>query len=157
MTQYSVVGDSKVWAKATYSGNSYANINGYNAGANEDWLLTPQLTPGSSEGITLTFRSAMKFNGNPLQLKYSTNYTGSNGIKLKALSCTGTCVCTEGFKEGSTTVENTCHNKDSHCNCKNVDTAYSCCFGISTNCIHILSKCTQNIDQDRPYSPLKKL
>ena len=76
MTQYSVVGDSKVWAKATYSGNSYANINGYNAGANEDWLLTPQLTPGSSEGITLTFRTAMKFNGNPLQLKYSTNYTG---------------------------------------------------------------------------------
>lgn len=77
MTQYSVAGDSKVWGSGSYSGNHYAYLNGYNGGVNEDWLMTPLLTPGSAEGITLNFRSATKFDGNALQLKYSTNYSGS--------------------------------------------------------------------------------
>ncbi len=77
MTQYSVAGDEKIWAPAQYSGNYYAYLNAYNAGVNEDWLMTPQLTPASNDGVTLTFRTAKNYNGNPLQLKYSTNYTGS--------------------------------------------------------------------------------
>ena len=77
MSQYSVAGDSKVWVKATYSGNSYANLNAYNAGVNEDWLMTPQLTPASSDGVTLSFRTAKNYSGNDLMLKYSTNYSGS--------------------------------------------------------------------------------
>lgn len=77
MSQYSVEGDSKVWTQANYSGNNYAYLNAYNAGVNEDWLMTPQLTPASNDGVTLNFRTAKNYNGNPLQLKYSTNYTGS--------------------------------------------------------------------------------
>lgn len=82
MTQYSVTGDSKVWGQASYSGNHYAYLNAYQSGVNEDWLMTPQLTPGSSEGVTLNFRTAKNYNGDPLQLKYSTNYTGSGDPNL---------------------------------------------------------------------------
>ena len=82
MTQYSVSGDSKVWVQASYSGNHYANLNAHNAGANEDWLMTPQLTPASNDGVTLNFRTAKNYNGDPLQLKYSTNYTGSGDPNL---------------------------------------------------------------------------
>lgn len=76
MSQYSAAGDSKVWDQGNYSGNHYAYLNAYNAGVNEDWLLTPQLTP-ISQGVTLSFRTATKYNGAPLQLKYSSDYTGS--------------------------------------------------------------------------------
>lgn len=76
MTQYNVAGDNKEWGTAQYGGNYYAFLNAFNGGANEDWLLTPQLTPASG-GMTLTFRSATRYDGNALQLKYSTNYTGS--------------------------------------------------------------------------------
>ena len=79
MTAFSAIGEVKQWGQASYSGNHYAYMNAYQSGSNEaswDWLMTPQLTP-SADGMTLSFRSAKNFNGNDLELKYSTNYTGS--------------------------------------------------------------------------------
>lgn len=78
MTAFSAIGEVKQWGQASYSGNHYAYMNAYQSGSNEaswDWLMTPQLTP-SADGMTLSFRSAKNFNGNDLELKYSTNYTG---------------------------------------------------------------------------------
>ncbi len=77
MTTYSVNDSLQLWNVASYSGNHYAYANGFNKGANEDWLITPQITPQSANGgVSLTFRSATKYNGPAVQLKYSTNYSG---------------------------------------------------------------------------------
>lgn len=78
MTTYSVNDSLQLWNVASYGGNHYAYANGYNKGANEDWLITPQITPQSANGgVTLTFRSATRYNGPAVQLKYSTNYSGT--------------------------------------------------------------------------------
>lgn len=78
MTTYSVNDSLQLWNVASYSGNHYAYANGYGKGANEDWLITPQITPQSANGgVSLSFRSATRYNGPAVQLKYSTNYSGT--------------------------------------------------------------------------------
>ncbi len=78
MTTYSVNDTIQLWNVASYSGNHYAYANGYNKGVNEDWLITPQITPQSADGgISLSFRSATRYNGPAVQLKYSTDYSGA--------------------------------------------------------------------------------
>jgi hypothetical protein len=78
MTTYSVNDSLQLWNVASYSGNHYAYANGFNKGVNEDWLITPQITPQSANGgVSLSFRSATRYNGPAVQLKYSTNYSGT--------------------------------------------------------------------------------
>jgi Bacterial Ig-like domain/Ig-like domain CHU_C associated/Secretion system C-terminal sorting domain len=91
-TQYSVTG-AQVWACTTfgYAGTatgSAANgvqINGFASGSNvlnEDWLISPSMNLLSTTYPLLSFYSRTAFNGAPLKLKVSTNYTGSGNPAL---------------------------------------------------------------------------
>lgn len=82
---YSVSGEQE-WHQGSYQGTTYANMNGYASGAaheNEDWLISPEIFFGRTfDAIVLDFRTAVKFDGNPLRVKVSCDYTGgapSNG------------------------------------------------------------------------------
>lgn len=76
---YDVTGD-QAWAQATYNQNSYAYMNGYEGGAheNEDWLITSGAMDGNYQFIYLSFRTAMKFTGDDLRVKVSSEYDGSS-------------------------------------------------------------------------------
>lgn len=75
-----VVGEQE-WHQASYQGTTYANMNGYANQANhqnEDWLIGYVEIPqgvGYNE-IWVSFRTAMKFDGDPLRVAVSTNYDG---------------------------------------------------------------------------------
>lgn len=76
-TAYDVYGD-QTWEQRTYNNNGYAYMNGYADGAqhqNEDWLISPAMC-GDFASITLSFSTAMKFDGNPLQVMISSDYEG---------------------------------------------------------------------------------
>lgn len=67
------------WTIGSYDGIPFAKMSGYAgaAHANEDWLISPNLmTRGSFESITLSFQNAYKFDGNPLKVYMSSDYTG---------------------------------------------------------------------------------
>lgn len=89
-TQFSVTGASIVWACTTFGrdannppSGSAANgvqINGFSGGTNvpnEDWLISPALNLTGTTYPLLSFWSRTRFNGDPLQLKVSTDYPGS--------------------------------------------------------------------------------
>ena len=71
------------WHQGSYQGTTYANMNGYANGAanqNEDWLIAYVEIPsgvGYNE-IWLSFRTAMKFEGDPLRVAISTDYDGQS-------------------------------------------------------------------------------
>ena len=67
------------WHQGTHQGITYANMNGYAEGAaneNEDWLIgeVPGMTDVQFTDIYLEFRTAMKFDGDPLRVVVSGNY-----------------------------------------------------------------------------------
>lgn len=72
-TTYNVEGEQE-WIWATHNDDCYAYMNGYSEGAhaNEDWLITPSIE--MAENVNLEFSTAMKFDGNPLQVMVSVNY-----------------------------------------------------------------------------------
>ncbi|MEA3504453.1 MAG: PKD domain-containing protein [Bacteroidota bacterium] len=74
---YSVTGE-QIWYQNTYSGNGYAKMSGYQGGnfANEDWLISPIFNLDDYNNEQLTFASAKKYDGNALQLFYSTDFDG---------------------------------------------------------------------------------
>lgn len=79
-TAYDAYGDQG-WHQATYQGTTYANMNGYaNGGANqnEDWLIGYVEIPAgvTFNEIWVEFRTAMKFDGDPLRVALSTDYDG---------------------------------------------------------------------------------
>jgi len=78
-TSYSVLGEQE-WHAASYGGVTYANMNGYASGAahaNEDWLISPEIPFNRSfDAIVLEFSTAMKFDGNPLLVKVSSDFVG---------------------------------------------------------------------------------
>ena len=81
-TAVNVIGEQE-WVQATHtaSGTHYAYMNGYTskgAHANEDWLISPAISGDGFNDIFLEFRTATKFDGNPLQVKLSLNYNGGN-------------------------------------------------------------------------------
>ncbi|GEO10415.1 T9SS-dependent choice-of-anchor J family protein [Segetibacter aerophilus] len=93
-TQYSVTG-AETWVCTTFgrdannspsgSAPNGVQINGFSGGTNvpnEDWLISPALNLTATTYPLLTFYSRTAFNGSPLQLKVSTNYTGSGDPRL---------------------------------------------------------------------------
>ena len=86
-TRFSVTG-AQVWDCTTFgrTGNAM-QINGYDAVAttnviNEDWLISPAFNLTATTYPLLTFYSRTKFNGGLLQLKVSTDYSGSGNPNL---------------------------------------------------------------------------
>lgn len=80
-TAVNLVGEQE-WHQASYQGTTYANMNGYANNSyndNEDWLITPAIEIGVNTWteMSMEFRSAMKFDGNPLDVLYSTDYDGA--------------------------------------------------------------------------------
>jgi endonuclease I len=77
-TQFSVTG-AQVWQCTTFGRNSSSGVqmNGYSGSpvVNEDWLISPPLN--LSVTSKMSYWSRTKFNGNSLQLKISSNYTGT--------------------------------------------------------------------------------
>lgn len=76
-TTFDVYGD-QTWRQASYNNNGYANMNGfanqvYNA--NEDWLISPAMN-GEYATIMMSFSTAMKFDGEALQVMISSDYDG---------------------------------------------------------------------------------
>ena len=70
------------WHHGEYQGTTYANMNGYaNGGANqnEDWLIGYVNVPAgvTYNEIWVEFRTAMKFDGDPLRVAISTDYVGN--------------------------------------------------------------------------------
>jgi lamin tail-like protein/type IX secretion system substrate protein/Big-like domain-containing protein len=94
-TQYSVTGP-QVWDCTTFGRDpnaptgtaAYPNavqMNGYANGVNnlnQDWLITPKLDLTGTAYPLLNFWSRNAFTGDPLQLKISTNYSGSGDPTL---------------------------------------------------------------------------
>ena len=77
---YDVYGEQG-WHQGTYQGITYANMNGYANGApnqNEDWLIGFVDIPAGAtyNEIWVEFRTAMKFEGDPLRVALSTTYDG---------------------------------------------------------------------------------
>ena len=71
------------WHQASYQGTTYAVCNGYASGAahqNEDWLIgeVPGMTDTQFTDIFLEFRTAMKFDGDPLRVVVSGDYDGQS-------------------------------------------------------------------------------
>ncbi len=86
-TQYSVTGPQN-WACTTFgrTGNA-VQMNGYDNSIpsnvqNEDWLISPSYDLTGTAYPLLSFYSITAFNGLPLQLKISTDYTGSGNPAL---------------------------------------------------------------------------
>ena len=78
-TQVSVEGDEAEWTIAEHSGNHYAYMNGFNHGANEDWLISPAFDLDSySDDVILTFLTAMNYNGPDIEVFFSNDYDGQD-------------------------------------------------------------------------------
>ena len=78
-TAYNRYGDQE-WHQGTYQGTTYANMNGYASGAsyeNEDWLVSPLITSSFQDAV-LSFRTAKKYDGEPLQVLISRQYDGQS-------------------------------------------------------------------------------
>ena len=75
-TQVSVEGETCEWTISEYNSNHYANINAYNQGANEDWLISPAFNLDAYTNVALNFRSAMNYNGPDIEIFFSNDYNG---------------------------------------------------------------------------------
>ncbi len=77
-TPYDVSGDQE-WYQSSYGTRTFAKMSGYDGGshANEDWLISPKMDLNAYQSVTFNFSSATKYDGNHLQLFYSTDYDGS--------------------------------------------------------------------------------
>lgn len=77
-TTYSVVGDLE-WYHSSYSGNSFAKMSGYDGvnNLNEDWLITPAIDLDDTDSEIFSFSTMCNYAGPVLEVKYSSDYTGS--------------------------------------------------------------------------------
>ena len=87
-TEVSVEGDM-VWEIRDYSNNHYAYANGYNMGANEDWLISPAFNLDAYSDVVLNFRSAMNYTGPDVEVYFSNDYDGQDPstANWQVLSC----------------------------------------------------------------------
>ena len=78
-TAHDLYGDQN-WHQGTYQGITYANMNGYAAGAphkNEDWLISPKLQCGFMD-LWVEFSTAKNYDGDDLLVKVSFDYDGQS-------------------------------------------------------------------------------
>jgi hypothetical protein len=80
-TPVSVIGD-QVWERDNtfgIGGTPCASMSGYDGAPfeNEDWLISPAMNFDDYENESMNFFSAMNYTGPDLELKASTNYSGS--------------------------------------------------------------------------------
>ena len=79
-TAYNVSGE-QAWAHNEHNGDNFAQMTGYDGSSsneNEDWLISPAID-GNTPKVYLEFRTAKNYNGNPLALKISTDYSETAG------------------------------------------------------------------------------
>ena len=88
-TQVNVEGEDAEWTIAEHSGNHYAYMNGYNHGANEDWLISPAFDLDSYSDVVLTFITAMNYTGPAIEVLFSNDYDGTdpNAAYWEPLTC----------------------------------------------------------------------
>jgi hypothetical protein len=86
--QYSTSGNL-VWEATTFGIGTPATtgvqMNGFFSGTNvinEDWFISPSFDLSATTFPLLSFNSRTRFNGSPLQLKVSTNYSGYGNPQL---------------------------------------------------------------------------
>ena len=77
-TEVSVEGDEAEWTIAEHNGNHYAYMNGYNHGANEDWLFSPAFDLDSYSDVVLTFVTAKNYTGVDLEVLFSNDFDGQD-------------------------------------------------------------------------------
>ena len=80
-TPISVVGAQEWSRDNTYGidGTPCARISGFSGGAvsNEDWLVSPSINMNNYDVVIMTFFTALNYDGEDLELKVSTDYSGS--------------------------------------------------------------------------------
>jgi len=81
-TKYSVTGAQEWQLDTNYGvgGSNCAKMSGY-AGTNnvnEDWLISPAFDLSELTSAALSFKTASKFSGNPLEVKVSSDYAGGD-------------------------------------------------------------------------------
>ena len=76
---HNLVGDQE-WHHGEYQGTTYANMNGYSGGANdnEDWLISPAISSQGNQDALLSFSTAVRYEGDPLRVKVSVVYDGQS-------------------------------------------------------------------------------
>ena len=77
---YDMYGDQG-WHQGTYQGTTYAVCNGYASqtyNENEDWLISPAISSNGNQDAFLSFRTAMKFEGEPIEVLLSVDYDGQS-------------------------------------------------------------------------------
>ena len=79
-TQVSMEGDEAEWTIAEHNGNHYAYMNGYNHGANEDWLISPTFDLDSYSDVVLTFVTAKNYTGDNIAVLFSNDYDGQDPL-----------------------------------------------------------------------------
>ena len=78
-TNINISGGSTQWILGSFSGDNYAQISGFNSGADEIdvWLVTPAIDMDTTTGEELSFRVQSNFdNGNILSVYVSQDFTG---------------------------------------------------------------------------------
>jgi len=69
------------WEVGNYNQYYYGNISNYNGAGNdatEAWFISPSVDLSATSTPVLNFRNAYKYNGDPLELFVSTDYTSGN-------------------------------------------------------------------------------
>ena len=77
---YDMYGDQG-WHQGTYQGTTYAVCDGYASqtyNENEDWLISPAISSNGNQDAFLSFRTAMKFEGEPIEVMLSIDYDGQS-------------------------------------------------------------------------------
>ncbi|WP_426432072.1 DUF5689 domain-containing protein [Winogradskyella sp. HB-48] len=78
-TNVNVSGGSTTWITGSFSGSTYAQISGFNSGADEIdvWLVTPGINMDNTDGEEISFDIQTNFdNGEILSVLVSTDFTG---------------------------------------------------------------------------------
>jgi hypothetical protein len=77
-SQIAVTNSLVNWSASSFGTDKFAKISGFVSSTNqnsESWLISPALNLSAASNPILTFRTAAKFSGNPLEVWVSSNYT----------------------------------------------------------------------------------
>ncbi len=90
--KYSKTG-SQVWSLETKYGNpaECAKITGFSGGTNNDnidWLISPAQNLSTLNNAKLSFDNAYKFNGPPIEVYISNNYSGTGNPEVSGVTWT---------------------------------------------------------------------